>query len=516
MKKAKLYTSLEHKNIIVYKEVFFDDKKTLYIVIENLDGCYLIQKIAEYRDNGIHFSEEEIWSTLIQILEGLKYLHQNCIIPKNIKSENIFLAENGCVKIGELLFFINYIHPIKDYGWYLSPEIFNEQLYNYKCNIWSSGCIIYEMCALIPPFREKNISQLVKKIISGIYQQIPDQYSDDLRNIIKQMLVVDPKNRPSASELLENPIIKKKIVEFGIYNKNNNENKIPINMPQINKELPQKKYEKEKSQLINLFYNKPKIKLKEEKNKNDNQDINQNDEKSNNKDLDQKGKKTILNKEKKNKHDSKDMKLKDIEKNKNDIKYIQKDEEKNNNENRRKKDIEINLYEEENKKNLLNEKILQLEKELNEEKEKHLKEININKELNDKIIKLTDELINEKQNVQNLKDKLNSLNNKNLKLEELIDTQIKEIFELKSKVISEEKVLAISLSSIDENINFILPCKSNEQFIKIEEKFYKEYPEYGDKNIHFIVSGNEIKRFKTLKENNIKSGSIINIYYFGQ
>ncbi len=130
MKKAKLYTSLEHKNIIVYKEVFFDDKKTLYIVIENLDGCYLIQKIAEYRDNGIHFSEEEIWSTLIQILEGLKYLHQNCLIPKNIKSENIFLSENGCVKIGELLFFINYIYPIKDYGWYLPPEIFNEQLYN--------------------------------------------------------------------------------------------------------------------------------------------------------------------------------------------------------------------------------------------------------------------------------------------------------------------------------------------------------------------------------------------------
>ena len=97
------------------------------------------------------------------------------------------------------------------------------------------------MCALIPPFREKNISQLVKKIISEIYQQIPDQYSDDLRNIIKQMLVVDPKNRPFVSELLENPIIKKKIVEFGIYNKNNNENKIPINMPQINKELPQKK-----------------------------------------------------------------------------------------------------------------------------------------------------------------------------------------------------------------------------------------------------------------------------------
>lgn len=129
-------------------------------------------------------------------------------------------------------------------------------------------------------------------------------------------------------------------------------------------------------------------------------------------------------------------------------------------------------------------------------------------------------MINEKLNVKKLKDNLNSLNAKNLKLKELIDTQIKEIIELKSKlnenVISEEKVLAICLSSIDENINFILPCKSTEQFIRIEEKFYNEYPEYRDKNIHFIINGNEIKQFKTLEENNIKSGNIINIHYIAQ
>ena len=219
------------------------------------------------------------------------------------------------------------------------------------------------MCALILPFRGENYNQLYENITSGIYNPIPIQYSNDLKTIIKQILVVNPKNRPFSSELLENPIIKKKIVELAIYNKNNNKekatlmktNKISINMPQINKELSQKQYEKEKVQLNDenktikkAFYNQLKIKLKEEKNRDDNKNIKQKDEKTNNKNRNQKGKKTILNEEKKNKIDIKDMKQKDIEKNKNDIKNMQKDEEKNSNENKREKDIEIKLYDEEN------------------------------------------------------------------------------------------------------------------------------------------------------------------------
>ena len=536
LKEAELYVSLEHKNIIVYKEAFFDNKSnTFNIVMEYTDDGDLEDKIEEFQKKNNYFSEEEIWSTLIQILEGLKYLHQNCIILRDLNCRGIFLTKNGCVKIYDLI--TNQDYEILGTPYYLPPEYWNDQRYDYKSNIWSVGCVIYKMCTFIPPFIGKNIRELYKKITSGIYKPIPIQYSNELKTIIKQMLEINPKNRPFSSELLENPIIKKKIVELGIYNKNNNKekatlmktNKISFNMPQINKELPQKKNEKEKVQLNDanktikkafLKNNQFKIKLKEEKNRDNNKNIKQKGEKTNNKDLNQKGKKTLLKEEKKNKINNKDMKKKNIEKNKNDIENKQKDEEKKSNENKREKDIEIKLYDEEKKNHLLNEKFLQLEKELNEEKEKNLIEININKELNVKILKLTDELINEKQNVQKLKDCLNSLNAKNLKLEELIDTHIKEINKLKSKLnekeISEERVLAICLSSFDENINFILPCKSTEQFIRIEEKFYNEYPEYRDKNIYFIINGNEIKQFKTLEENNIKSGSIINIHYITQ
>ena len=279
---VRLLASLDHKNIIGYKEAFFDDKsKTLNIVMEYADGGDLSTKIKEVRKKYTYFEEEKIWSTLIQILEGLKYLHQSCIIHRDLKSANIFLTKDGCVKIGDL----NVSKILKRMGtastqtgtpYFASPEIWNDQPYDYKCDIWSVGCIIYEMASLTVPFRGTSMQNLYQNVLRGIYQQIPLRYSDDLRKIIKQILVVNPKNRPSSSELLENKIIKQKMIELGLskdVKKQNQEKarlmktiKIPINMSQINMELPQKKYEKEKMLLNDeyetakrTFYHPPNI-----------------------------------------------------------------------------------------------------------------------------------------------------------------------------------------------------------------------------------------------------------------
>ena len=78
-----------------------------------------------------------------------------------------------------------------------------------------------------------------------------------------------------------------------------------------------------------------------------------------------------------------------------------------------------------------------------------------------------------------------------------------------------EKILAIGFTSCDHKINkFFLPCKDSELFVRIEEKLYDEYYEYKEKETYFLVGGNKINRFKTIKENNIKNCSIImlNIY----
>ena len=295
---VRILASIEHKNIIGYKEAFFDDKsKTLNIVMEYADGGDLNTKIKEIKQKKLYFEEKQIWSTLIQILEGLNYLHKSCIIHRDLKSANIFLTKDGIVKIGDLnvsKILTKMVTTNTQTGtpYFASPEIWNDQPYDYKCDIWSVGCIIYEMASLHVPFRGVSMQNLYKNVLRGIYQQIPSRYSDDLKQIIKTILVVNPKKRPSAKELLENSIIKKKIEEFelegnkDLVRKNSGEKaklmktiKIPVNMSQINRELPQKKYEKNEM-LLNDEYETAKrtfYRPQEYNNNNNNENKNNNE-----------------------------------------------------------------------------------------------------------------------------------------------------------------------------------------------------------------------------------------------
>ena len=213
---VRLLASLKHQNIIDYKESFFDEiSKTLNIVMEYADDGDLKSKISEILKNHLFFEESSIWNVLIQTLEGLKYLHKNNIIHRDLKSANIFLTKNGFIKIGDLN-----VSTIAKKGvantqtgtpYYASPEIWNDKPYNSKCDIWSLGCIIYEMANLHVPFRGTSLHQLYSKIMKGIYPQLSMRYSNDLKNIIRIILNVDAQKRPSAEELLKNEIILRKI-----------------------------------------------------------------------------------------------------------------------------------------------------------------------------------------------------------------------------------------------------------------------------------------------------------------
>lgn len=86
--------------------------------------------------------------------------------------------------------------------YYACPEVWQDKPYDSRGDIWSLGCILYELCALRPPFMAKDMKGLYQKVISGIYPDIPSKYSDDLRNAIKMCLEVNPSNRPTAAQLL--------------------------------------------------------------------------------------------------------------------------------------------------------------------------------------------------------------------------------------------------------------------------------------------------------------------------
>jgi len=168
--------------------------------------------------------------------------------------------------------------------------------------------------------------------------------------------------------------------------------------------------------------------------------------------------------------------------------------------------LENKLNEERNQNKKLENKIKALTKELEDEKSKNKN--------------LTSQLNTSNETIKDLSNKLNSINlkNDNSELQKIINMKNDEINKLKSKLNENtieniqpgEKILAIGFTSCDQIINnFILPCKDSELFVRIEEKLYDEFSKYKEKETYFMVGGNKIKRFKTLKENNIKSGSII-------
>ena len=73
--------------------------------------------------------------------------------------------------------------------YYMSPEQINEQKYDEKSDIWSLGCLVYEMAAQRPPFKAQNQLALALKIKEGTFDRIPKRYSEELWNVIKCMLV---------------------------------------------------------------------------------------------------------------------------------------------------------------------------------------------------------------------------------------------------------------------------------------------------------------------------------------
>jgi NIMA (never in mitosis gene a)-related kinase 1/4/5 len=172
LNEVRILASLQHVNIIGYKEAFFDeDSRTLCIVLEFADDGDLESKIQRNSKLKMSFNEIEIWKYLIQTLQGLKYLHDNRIMHRDIKCANIFMTKGGIIKLGDLN-----VSKIVKMGlattqtgtpYYASPEVWADKPYDYKSDIWSVGCVIYEVCTLKPPFRGTSIEQLSKNVRRG-------------------------------------------------------------------------------------------------------------------------------------------------------------------------------------------------------------------------------------------------------------------------------------------------------------------------------------------------------------
>ena len=151
--------------------LFLSNVSGCSIVMEFADDGDVFQRICECQKQKMYMKEKHIWQIFIQVVKGLKSLHDLKILHRDMKSANIFLYKDGSAKLGDLnvskVAKKGLLYTQTGTPYYASPEVWRDQPYDLKSDIWSFGCVIYEMCSLIPPFRADDMNGLFKKVLKG-------------------------------------------------------------------------------------------------------------------------------------------------------------------------------------------------------------------------------------------------------------------------------------------------------------------------------------------------------------
>lgn len=236
----RILRELNHPHIVKYaRHEHVTERKAIHIYQEYCDGGDLGKVISTFRRNREAVPEEFVWEVLVQTLLALHRCHygieaknvdlflgsgsnleptvdlETVVIHRDIKPDNIFLLGNGkVIKLGDfglakmLTSQNDFAKTYVGTPYYMSPEVLMDNPYSPVCDIWSLGCVLFELCNLQPPFQAKTHLQLQKKIKLGEIPDVSLQYSLQLRTIISNSITVDPSQRPSTFDLLNSIPVK--------------------------------------------------------------------------------------------------------------------------------------------------------------------------------------------------------------------------------------------------------------------------------------------------------------------
>jgi len=217
---VELLRKLDHPNIVEYKGSFFV-KDTLMIVMQYCEGGDLAGYIKALAREKNRMQEKMIMHYFVQVLQALQYIHQMKILHRDLKTSNLFLMKKrSVVKLGDfgisrvLEGSIEAAITVVGTPYYMSPEVCENKPYTFKSDVWSLGCVLYELCMLKHAFSADNLLGLVYKIVSDKYEPIPKRYPPELNKLIQTMLEKNAEKRPSVKELLTDPYVQKFMQEY--------------------------------------------------------------------------------------------------------------------------------------------------------------------------------------------------------------------------------------------------------------------------------------------------------------
>ena len=206
---GNILSKINSENVVKFYESFIENS-FYYLVMEYCDSDSLTHFIEDYRNKNKLIPELTILDIFCQICLGLKEIHSHNIIHRDLKPDNVFLSENLRVKIGD--FGVSketesnkkYAQTLIGTLIYMSPEIIQAQKYTNKTDIWSMGCILYELCTLNYIFPADNQYVFVNSVIKSKPKKIDSRYyGPELQSLIDSLLEKNPDKRPNIESVIE-------------------------------------------------------------------------------------------------------------------------------------------------------------------------------------------------------------------------------------------------------------------------------------------------------------------------
>ena len=200
-REIKILKLFYHPHIIRLYEVIYTPTD-IYMVMEFVPGGELFDFIVS---NG-RLSEPRARTMFQQLISGVEYCHQHMVVHRDLKPENLLLDAEQQLRIADF----GLSNVMKDGDFfktscgspnYAAPEVISGKLYaGPEVDVWSCGVILYALLCGSLPFDDENIPNLFKKIKGGIFT-LPGHMSDDIKDLISRMLVVDPLQRITIPEI---------------------------------------------------------------------------------------------------------------------------------------------------------------------------------------------------------------------------------------------------------------------------------------------------------------------------
>ena len=205
---SNILKNINHDNIVKYHDSFIE-KGSFYIIMEFCENLDLTEFIRQYKEMKKLIDKNVIYNIIMEICLGLKEIHNKNLIHRDLKPDNIFISEDFKIKLGDFgiskqLIGTKHANTITGTSNYMAPEILKGEKYDNKVDIWSLGCIVYELCTLNICFKCEYDTGLVNMIKEGIYDKSRlKEYSNEWINLIELLLKVDKADRPDINEVFK-------------------------------------------------------------------------------------------------------------------------------------------------------------------------------------------------------------------------------------------------------------------------------------------------------------------------